>query len=157
MQTNPVESATEGPPPPPAGATRVRRGRSGAWIAGGIALAGCVAVGVVDPNTTHIFPTCAFKAATGLDCPGCGMTRGLHALLHGDVLRALSHNVLLVVMLATSAVWFGWNAIARRIGKRQLHFEFKRNTWIAIGLAVLAFWVVRNLPWAPFNWLGSGA
>ena len=157
MLTNPVDSANQGPPPPPAETTRVRRGKTGIWIAGGVALAGCIAVGVIDPNTTQILPACTFKATTGLDCPGCGMTRGLHALLNGDVLRALSHNILLVVILATSVVWFGWNAIARRTGRRVLHFEFNRNAWIAIGLAVVAFWVLRNLPWTPFNWLGSDA
>jgi hypothetical protein len=85
------------------------------------------------------------------------MTRGLHALINGDVSRSLSHNLLLSVILASSALWFGWNAIARRTGRRVLHLEFKRKTWIAIGLAVVAFWVLRNLPWSPFNWLGSDA
>ena len=157
MLTNPVDSPNQGPPPPPAGPTRAPHGKTGLWIAGGIALAGCVAVGVIDPNTTQLLPACTFKTTTGLDCPGCGMTRGLHALLNGDVSRALSHNLLLSVILATSVVWFGWNTIARRTGRRVLHLEFKQTTWIAIGLAVVAFWVVRNLPWAPFNWLGSGA
>ena len=134
-----------------------RRSRSGAWIAGGIALTGCIVVGVVDPNQTQLLPACAFKAATGLDCPGCGMTRGLHALVRGDIVRAANHNLLLVVILAATAIYFGWNAIARRTGKRQLHFEFRRNTWIAIGIGVLAFWVVRNLSWTPLDWLNSGA
>ena len=157
MLTNPVDATHQDAPPPPAETTRPRRGKAGRWIAGGVALAGCVAVGVIDPNTTKIFPACAFKATTGLDCPGCGMTRGLHSLLNGDITRALSHNILLVAILATTVVWFGWNAIARRTGRRELHFEFKRNAWIAIGLAVVAFWVLRNLPWAPFDWLGSDA
>lgn len=72
-------------------------------------------------------------------------------------MRAANHNLLLVVILAATAIYFGWNAIARRTGKRQLHFEFRRNTWIAIGIGVLAFWVVRNLSWTPFDWLNSGA
>ena len=127
------------------------------WVAGGAALAGCVVVGVLDPNTTHLLPQCAFKAMTGLDCPGCGMTRGLHALLHGDLLRALSHNILLIAIIGIGAVWFGWNLLARRLGRPPIHLRFRRNTWIAIGLAVAAFWVLRNLPWAPFDWLGSGA
>lgn len=157
MLTNPVDSPDEASSSVEANPTRTGRINPGMAIAGGIALAGCVAVGVIDPNKTHLFPACAFKATTGLDCPGCGMTRGLHALLNGDVVRAMNHNILLVIILATSAVWLGWNAIARRMGKRQLHFSFKRNTWITIGLAVFAFWIVRNLPWAPFSWLGSGA
>ena len=131
--------------------------KPGLWLAGGVALAGCVAVGVIDPSTTRIFPACAFKAMTGLDCPGCGMTRGLHALMNGDVLRAFSHNALLIVLLVATAIYVGWNAIASRIGRQQLRFEFKRRTWIAVGLGVLAFWILRNLPWSPFNWLGSTA
>ena len=157
MLTNPVDSPDEASSPVVPDTTRTRRINPGMAIAGGIAIAGCVVVGIVDPNKTQMFPACAFKAMTGLDCPGCGMTRGLHALLNGDVVRAMSHNILLVIILATSATWLSWNAIARRTGKRQLHFAFKRSTWIAIGLAVFAFWVVRNLPWSPFNWLGSGA
>ncbi len=152
--TNPVEPVGDSGTP---SRDRARRGRPGMWVAGGVALAGCVAVGVVDPETTRILPQCSFKALTGLDCPGCGMTRGLHALLHGDLLRALSHNLLLVVIIAGGAVWLAWNAIARRIGRAPLRLRFRRNTWIAIGLAVFGFWVVRNLPWAPFDWLGSGA
>lgn len=85
------------------------------------------------------------------------MTRGLHALLNGDVLRAFSHNALLIVLLVATTVYVTWNAIASRIGRRRLRFEFKRKTWIAIGIGVLAFWIVRNLPWSPFNWLGSTA
>ena len=154
MLTNPVEPV-DGPQIETLGPGR--RSRRATWIAGGAALGACVAVGVVDPNTTRIFPQCTFKALTGLDCPGCGMTRGLHALVHGDVLRALSHNLLLVVIIATSLVWFGWNTIARRTDRQPLRLRFRRNTWIVIGLAVAAFWLTRNLPWSPFDWLGSDA
>lgn len=114
-------------------------------------------VGIVDPNTTQLLPACAFKAATGLDCPGCGMTRGLHSLVRGDVVRSLDHNVLLVALLFITATVLVWNAIARRIGRSPVRLEFRRATWVAIGLGVLAFWVMRNLPWAPFDWLGSDA
>jgi hypothetical protein len=155
--TNPADSTNEALPPPPSVEQPARTSRTGLWIAGGIALTGCVVVGIVDPNQTQLLPACAFKAATGRDCPGCGMTRGLHALLRGDVVRAMNHNLLLVAILVATGVYFGWNAIARRTGKRQLHFKFRRSTWFAIGFAVFAFWVVRNLPWTPFEWLGSNA
>lgn len=41
---------------------------------------------------------CLFKNLFGIDCPGCGMTRALSALGHGDYLAALQFNgsVLLV-------------------------------------------------------------
>ena len=35
---------------------------------------------------------CPLQAATGLPCPGCGLTRGTTALLRGDVQRALAFH-----------------------------------------------------------------
>src|SRR5215203_7501654 len=52
-----------------------------------------------NPTTAGFFPVCPFYSMTGLACPGCGMTRGLHALLHGDVLTALDYNLLLPAIL----------------------------------------------------------
>src|ERR1700716_3309549 len=37
-------------------------------------------------------PLCPFRLLTGLPCPGCGLTRSLVSLLHGDLSAAvLSH------------------------------------------------------------------
>ena len=57
---------------------------------------------------------CAFKGLTGVDCPGCGLTRGLMALLSGDVSAALSYHPLSPVFLAllalgTGVVW--WDGV----------------------------------------------
>lgn len=35
---------------------------------------------------------CAYKAATGLDCPTCGLTRSFHAFLTGNWSRAMTLN-----------------------------------------------------------------
>lgn len=49
---------------------------------------------------------CAFKLASGLDCPGCGMTRALSALLHGDVDTAVVlHPLVVVVFPIMVALW----------------------------------------------------
>lgn len=45
------------------------------------------------------FPRCVFKSLTGLDCPGCGSQRAIHALLHGRFAEALRLNALFVVEL----------------------------------------------------------
>ena len=55
---------------------------------------------------SHDTVTCPLRAATGIPCPFCGMTRGVGRVLHGDLPGALALNpgsvamVLCVVMLA---------------------------------------------------------
>jgi hypothetical protein len=47
-------------------------------------------------------PPCPLRTVTGIPCPMCGMTRGVTALVHGDIARAvvLNPGALLVVALA---------------------------------------------------------
>ena len=83
----------------------------------GAAAAGCAYVAVADPNSTASwYPQCPFKALTGLDCPGCGVTRALHALLTGHPLRALDHNALVAVAVVLGLVWFGVSKVRERSG-----------------------------------------
>jgi ABC-type spermidine/putrescine transport system permease subunit II len=45
------------------------------------------------------YPPCLFKKLTGLNCPGCGSSRALHQLMHGNLLPALDYNILVVIFL----------------------------------------------------------
>lgn len=132
-------------------------GRSARWALGGLAVAGLAYVAVVDPNEPNLVPSCAFKALTGLDCPGCGGTRAVHALLHGDVASALNHNVLVVATIAVAVVWLVWNRLAPRLGREPKRFSLSPPWAIALFIGVGAFWLLRNVPIAPFSWLGSGS
>ncbi len=56
---------------------------------------------------------CLFRAVTGFDCPGCGMTRACRALLQGDVGGALAFHPLVFfvvgfVVVHTARVATGW-------------------------------------------------
>jgi hypothetical protein len=42
---------------------------------------------------------CLFKRFLGIECLGCGMTRALSRLLHGELAAALAHNRLVAVVL----------------------------------------------------------
>ena len=46
------------------------------------------------PPDTPVFNLCLFRGLTGQPCPGCGMTRALCALSHGELWRALRFNPL---------------------------------------------------------------
>ena len=53
----------------------------------------------VDPNASDSpLPGCIFSAMTHLYCHGCGVTRALHALAHGDVSGGAGHEPLAVAM-----------------------------------------------------------
>ncbi|GAB6195493.1 DUF2752 domain-containing protein [Lysobacter xanthus] len=108
-----------------------------------------------DPSAAgSLFPPCLFRLATGLYCPGCGMTRMLHALVHGDVARAASMNVLALAglpVLGTLALneWSGRTLLQGRWRAAVYNGKF----WIA---AALVFMLLRNLPWPPFTALAPG-
>ena len=104
-----------------------------------------------DPSTGGYFPACVFKGATGYYCPGCGLTRSLHHLLHGRVSSAFKYNPLFVLLLPL-------------IGYGLVHFAFPprsaartsrgRSRWAwALLVVVLAYWVLRNIPVRPFSYL----
>ncbi len=159
----PSSAPGEAPLPSPPGAPDGRRPRSPrstrtTWALVAAGAAGCAYIAIADPNKgTSWYPQCPFKAITGLDCPGCGVTRALHALLTGHPGRALDHNALVAVAVVIGLVWFGVSKVRERTGRPPLKVKHTTAWAIAAGVVVVAFWVLRNLSWGPFHWLGSGA
>jgi len=116
-----------------------------------VILLGATAIGVgavvffFNPGTNGFYPICLFHKLTGLNCPGCGGTRSLYALLHGNFALALKDNALLVVLLAavaTRGAWFGTKKILRRPAGQFLPAKI---VWALLAVAVI-FTVLRNLP-----------
>ena len=91
----------------------------------------CVAIWAGDPTTPGgPLPICPTKALLGIDCPGCGSLRMLYSLMHGNVLAAARFNALALAAL----VLLVWAPM--------------------VTLCLVSTWfVVRNIPFAPFNWL----
>ena len=123
--------------------------------AGPVAVAAVAAAGlgyllVADPNEPGHYPTCPFLALTGLYCPGCGSLRALHALALGDPVQALDRNPL--TMLAVPYVAGAWLLWLMRTLDRPVRLPALRPglIWALLG-AVVAFWILRNLPGA--TWL----
>ena len=109
----------------------------------------------LDPAKDGVWPPCPSRVLLGIDCPGCGGLRGTHDLLHGDVVGALDHNILLpflLLMLAVPVVLW----MLPLVGRPARSFEPPlRAYWVAMGLAAV-FTVVRNLPVPALAFLGSG-
>jgi Protein of unknown function (DUF2752) len=109
----------------------------------------------VDPNQLgNPLPPCPFHWLTGLYCPGCGATRALHALLHGNLEKAFSMNIVFVLALPLVLILLLKQVIQLPAGlfKATKFFSDARPwAWLLISFAVL-----RNLPWYPFNLLAPG-
>lgn len=98
-----------------------------------------------NPTTYHFYPVCLFHQVTGLNCPGCGMTRAMYALLHGDFLTALRDNAFLLLVLAAAilrGLWFGLNHWRGRPTGAWLPVTF---IWPVLFIALI-FTILRNLP-----------
>ena len=95
------------------------------------------------------FPSCLFYKYTHLYCPGCGSQRCLSALLHGQILKALSYNILLVISLPLvlySAIVYTVNVFKQKqIQQKLVYSPFFIQTCL---WTVVAFFVVRNLPFS---------
>jgi hypothetical protein len=112
----------------------------------------CAAIWVGDPTTPNgPLPVCPTKALLGIDCPGCGSLRMLYSLMHGNLLAAARFNALglaaVVLLVRAYLAWTYGRVMGRRIRGWQHH------RWSAtVTLALVVAWVVvRNIPFAPFS------
>src|SRR5580704_8057393 len=70
-----------------------------AGVAGGVYV-----LAVVPPTDDSYYPRCQFHSLTGLQCPGCGITRALNAALNGRIAQALAYNPLAFIIIPV-VVW----------------------------------------------------
>lgn len=130
-------------------ASILERAAAAAGVAGISAAAGAVAY--FNPTTAGFFPVCPLLAMTGIACPGCGLTRGFHALFHGDVLSALDYNAILPAF----AFFFGYLFLSLFLTAargRGLSFKlFNQKVIWSFFVVAIGFSVLRNLPFYPLN------
>ena len=99
-------------------------------------------------------PGCTFRRWSGCYCPGCGGTRAFFALLRGHLLASWRFNPLLLAGLATAG-WFALIHGLEWLDKGGIRRPNRLRATPAAGFwfigAVIAFWILRNLPWWPFT------
>jgi hypothetical protein len=125
-----------------------------ALVLAGVVLVGSVALHVRDPHQQGSWGLCPWLLLTGTYCPGCGGLRAVNDLTHGQVLAAASSNLLLVGTVPVAAVAWARSLRQRWLGVRRHWPPARVNVaWTVAVLAVLVFWVVRNLPLDAVGWL----
>jgi len=89
-------------------------------------------------------PSCYLYELTGIYCPGCGCTRAVYALIHGNVILSLKQNPLVIVSLAALFVLY-IELVFRAFGKKLRTFvQSKYFLWGAF-IAIMIYTVLRNI------------
>jgi len=112
-------------------------------VTAGVCAAVAAVLFVLDPTRVGIFPPCLLHEYTGWWCPGCGSTRALHQLLHGQLATAFRLNPLAVSLLPLIGYW-----VVRR-GRVPM-----KPVWIwTLLVVIVCFGILRNVPVYPLTLL----
>ena len=123
-----------------------------------LALAGSAAgfvyvLATVRPDEDTYYLRCQLHALTGLHCSGCGTTRALHAILNGRLLDALAYNAVFPLVMPVVAWANGHSLRVSRGTAAAGHERTRRYGFRVLVVVVVAYGVLRNLPWHPFTLL----
>lgn len=114
------------------------------WSLGLAALVGVLLVlHFFPPGQYPIYPVCPLKQNTGLDCPGCGGLRAMHQLTNGNIAAAWRLNPFVFFFLPLTAYEV---TIRNILNKGHLSLFARPRMVLVMGLFLLAFTVVRNMP-----------
>ncbi len=94
-----------------------------------------------NPENSWWMPKCPFHALTRLQCPSCGNTRALHALLHGRLTDALAYNAMAPVLVGLF-IAIAWLSLVRRMS---LDSRLLRILVMAYLFVYIGWWIIRNL------------
>ncbi len=107
----------------------------------------------VNPSNVNFFPKCPLYVTTGIYCPGCGSQRATHQLLHLNILGVLQQNILYFF----GVLLIGYHLIVTSLNlffkKHIYNYLYHPKTPIIILIIVIVFWILRNIPYYPFNLL----
>lgn len=130
------------------------------WTALVFLTGGLVAVSIWKPGVAGFFPPCPVHALTGLYCPGCGATRMLYYLVHGEPWTAFRYNPLAFFCLPYVVAGLLTSALALKLPVPVYVTGWLRRHGYPLGLCLLAlvavFTVARNIPVSPFCELAPG-
>jgi hypothetical protein len=125
--------------------TLFERLASAAWGALAAFAAGQSA-GLIPAAALKRVELCLFHALTGLDCPGCGMTRALVAAFRGHWVDASRLHPLALPLIGVWTAWLAWGAANRLRGRdfssRWPDLFAGARGWAGVAV-VLGVWLAR--------------
>jgi len=141
-----VRGATERPAPFSALGERLGKGGVIITLTLGMLMAGALWLGVIVPYTPLTTIPCPFEAATGYECPGCGLQSSFMNLLQLRFKYVLMANLLSPILLPLFFVaTISWGA-EYLFGMRIWRFRLPTPVTVALMILLSVYWVVRNIP-----------
>ena len=83
---------------------------------------------------------CPVHAITGLDCPGCGITRMLAALFHGNIYQAFRYNPLVFIELPILLI------LIILYNHKKEYRKVINIIFIILVVITIVYGVLRNIP-----------
>lgn len=81
---------------------------------------------------------CPYNSILHIYCPGCGTTRALTSLIHGDIILAMRQNAVVVVAIILALVWY--IELVLRVFGKNVRFPLIHNAKFYYALAVI--WII---------------
>lgn len=100
-----------------------------------------------NPSNFGFFPKCPLHFLTGYKCPGCGVQRAIHQLLHLNLAEALHFNALFVLSLPL-IIASGVIEVFKDKLVKSYNVITHPTFATVIFVIVIVWWIVRNI----YNW-----
>ena len=92
----------------------------------------------------HIHIPCIFNLVTGYECPGCGMTRVVLALLDGNVYQAFRWNMLVFLLIPIYSAY-------ALLSRKEQHAKKSKMIMVTMLSLTVLFFILRNTE--IFSWM----
>lgn len=96
-------------------------------------------------SSSPLIPKCPVYTFTGYECPGCGLQRMIHSLLHADFAGAWKANAFLLCAIPFLAFMVAVDF--KRTSRPRLYNALNSPPAIALyAIAIAAWGILRNIP-----------
>lgn len=100
----------------------------------------------LNPENTIWMPKCPFYLLTGYQCPGCGIQRAVHQLLHLNLHKAFEYNMFVFILAPyiLSLIIVTWFDPKEKLKKLKNICYSSTTIYIYLVLMVV-WWIIRNI------------